>query len=165
MSASTSGFSVPGPLLQILVAAVPICAACFYFSGAQDLHGDPATSTAEATLARLQPVAVAQVAQVAGKSAALLSGQQVYESLCGACHGAGIGGAPKLGDKAAWAPRIAKGYNALLAHAIEGFTGQAGTMPPKGGGSNADVEVARAVAYMANKAGASIKEPVALAAK
>jgi len=165
MSGKPSSFSIPGPLLRIAVLAVPIFGVCFYFSGMHDLHAEASALTPEATLARLQPVAHVETSQAAPKSAAPLTGQQVYESLCGACHGEGVGGAPKLGDKAAWAPRIAKGYNALLAHAIEGFTGKAGMMPPKGGGSNEDVEVARAVAYMANKAGASFKEPVTLARK
>ena len=52
---------------------------------------------------------------------------------CMACHGAGVAGAPKIGDAAAWGPRIAKGADTLHKHAIEGFQGQAGFMPPKGG--------------------------------
>ena len=60
-------------------------------------------------------------------------GTQVFEQTCGACHGAGIAGAPKAGDKAAWAPRIAEGKAVLYQHAIAGFQGKAGVMPPKGG--------------------------------
>jgi cytochrome c len=52
---------------------------------------------------------------------------------CVACHGSGVAGAPKLGDAAAWAPRIAKGADTLNKHAIDGFQGEAGFMPPKGG--------------------------------
>jgi len=162
MAGTRASFSIPRPLLGILASLLPIAAVCSYFSGMHDLRGAAADLGREATLARLQPVAYADAAPAAAKSAAPLSGQQVYESLCVACHGEGVGGAPRLGDKAAWAPRIARGYNMLLAHAIEGFNGKTGMMPPRGGGSNEDVEVARAVAYLANKAGASFKEPASL---
>jgi cytochrome c5 len=60
-------------------------------------------------------------------------GEELYNVACSTCHAQGIGGAPKFGDKAAWAPRIAKGSDTLHKHAIEGFQGQAGVMPPKGG--------------------------------
>ncbi|HEY1898530.1 MAG TPA: c-type cytochrome [Steroidobacteraceae bacterium] len=60
------------------------------------------------------------------------NGTQVYEEVCSACHGLGIAGAPKAGDAALWLPRIAKGKALLYDHAIHGFTGQTGTMPPKG---------------------------------
>jgi cytochrome c5 len=89
----------------------------------------------------------------------LLNGQAVYEGLCFGCHRDGLSGAPKFGDKEAWAPRIAHGFNTFVKHAIEGFTGKTGNMPPKGGGTYDNVEVARAVAYMANHAGASFSEP------
>ena len=61
------------------------------------------------------------------------SAEELYNSACSACHGQGIGGAPRLGDKAAWTPRIAQGADTLHKHAIEGFQGKAGLMPPKGG--------------------------------
>lgn len=61
------------------------------------------------------------------------SGTEVYDQACVACHGAGIAGAPKMGDAAAWGPRIAKGKETLYKHAIEGFQGEAGLMPAKGG--------------------------------
>lgn len=76
-------------------------------------------------------------------------GQGVYEAVCTACHGAGIAGAPKSGDKAAWAPRIAQGTATLYKHAIEGYTGKAGVMPAKGGRSDAtDAQIQAAVDYM-----------------
>lgn len=65
------------------------------------------------------------------------------------CHGAGIAGAPKFGDKAAWAPRLAEGAATLYQHAIAGFQGKAGVMPPKGGSSAPDADVKAAVDYMA----------------
>ncbi|HJS21535.1 MAG TPA: c-type cytochrome [Steroidobacteraceae bacterium] len=59
--------------------------------------------------------------------------EELYNSACSTCHAQGIGGAPRLGDKAAWAPRIAQGGDTLHKHAVEGFQGQTGLMPPKGG--------------------------------
>ena len=81
--------------------------------------------------------------------AAALSGPQVYNSACLACHGAGIGGAPIPGDADAWAPRIAQGIDVLKDHAIKGYQGSAGFMPAKGGRTDlSDEEVANAVDYM-----------------
>ena len=68
---------------------------------------------------------------------------------CTACHTAGIAGAPRIGDKAAWAPRIAQGANVLYEHALKGFQGKAGMMPPKGGSTASDDDVKAAVDYMA----------------
>ena len=78
-----------------------------------------------------------------------LPGETVYNQACVACHGAGIAGAPKFGDKAAWAPRIAQGADMLHKHAIEGFQGKAGFMPPKGGRTDlSDQSVINAVDYI-----------------
>jgi len=60
-------------------------------------------------------------------------GTAAYETACVACHGAGIAGAPKVGDKSAWGPRIAQGKETLYSHALHGFQGKSGVMPPKGG--------------------------------
>ncbi len=77
------------------------------------------------------------------------SGQQLFEQTCSACHGPGIVGAPKAGDKAAWARHIAKGLPTLYDHALHGFTGHSGTMPAKGGRTNVpDALVEQAVNYM-----------------
>lgn len=85
--------------------------------------------------------------------AALLTGPQVYNSACLACHAAGVGGAPVLGDAALWAPRIAQGIAVLKQHAIEGYAGAAGYMPPKGGRTDlSDAEIADAVEYMVSEA-------------
>lgn len=84
--------------------------------------------------------------------AAALSGPQVYNSACIACHGAGVAGAPIVGDAAAWAPRIATGLAVLTRHAIEGYSGAVGYMPAKGGRTDlSDDEVASAVDYMVNE--------------
>jgi cytochrome c5 len=84
------------------------------------------------------------------------TGEQIYKAICGACHDAGTLGAPKAGDAAAWAPRLALGHDGLTKSAIAGKN----QMPPRGGGSDlTDTEVARAVAYIANTAGAGFTEP------
>ena len=78
-----------------------------------------------------------------------VDGAAVYNQACVACHGAGVAGAPKLGDKTDWAPRIAQGNDTLYAHAINGYQGKKGVMPPKGGAANkSDAEVRAAVDYM-----------------
>jgi cytochrome c5 len=80
--------------------------------------------------------------------AAALTGPQVFNTACIACHGTGVGGAPVVGDAAQWTDRIAKGVDVLKQHAIEGFTG-VGFMPAKGGRVDlSDEEVAGAVDYM-----------------
>ena len=81
--------------------------------------------------------------------ATVMSGPQVYNAACVACHGAGIGGAPILGDAALWTDRIAQGRDTVVRHAIEGYTGSAGYMPAKGGRMDlSDAEVEAAVDYM-----------------
>ena len=84
-------------------------------------------------------------AAAAVTSAAKPDGKKIYESGCVACHGAGIAGAPKFGDKTAWAPRLAEGTNTLYTHALQGFQGKSGVMLSKGGNtilSDADVKAA-----------------------
>lgn len=81
--------------------------------------------------------------------ATAMSGPQVYNSACLACHGAGIGGAPILGDASQWTDRIAQGMDTLNQHAIVGFAGETGFMPPKGGRMDlSDAEIEAAVEYM-----------------
>jgi cytochrome c5 len=72
-------------------------------------------------------------AQAAGTVAVPKSGTEVFQQVCGVCHTAGIAGAPKAGDKAAWGPRLAEGKATLYEHAIQGFQGKTGVMPAKGG--------------------------------
>jgi cytochrome c5 len=71
----------------------------------------------------------------AGSASAAMpeNGTELFEQTCSVCHGQGIAGAPKAGDKTAWAPRIAEGRATLYQHALEGFQGKTGVMPPKGG--------------------------------
>jgi cytochrome c5 len=97
--------------------------------------------------ASLAPPAAA--ATVAATAAADLTGEQAYNQACVACHGAGVAGAPKLGDKVAWAPRIAQGMDMLHAHALQGYQGKAGYMPPKGGRTDlSDQSIVNGVDYI-----------------
>ena len=85
----------------------------------------------------------------------LKAGEEVYKAQCAACHAAGVAGAPKVGDAGAWSARIKTGYEALLNSALKGK----GAMGAQGGGDFDDVEIGRAVVYMANGAGAKFAEP------
>ena len=87
----------------------------------------------------------------ASDAGALKTGEQVFTAQCSACHATGAAGAPKFGDSAAWGPRIGAGYAALLNSALKGKN----AMGPQGGGDFSDLEIGRAVVYMANKGGAS----------
>ena len=95
------------------------------------------------------PAAVAVVVPTAAPTVAPVGAvPALYAQACQGCHGAGIAGAPKLGDKAAWAPRIAQGVDALTASAIKGK----GAMPPRGGMSTAsDTDIKAVVTYMVNE--------------
>ena len=82
-----------------------------------------------------------------------LGGEQAFNLACMACHGTGVAGAPKLGDKAAWGPRLAQGNATLYEHAIKGFQGKSGVMPARGGNSSfTDKSVTNAVDYMVKAA-------------
>ncbi len=113
----------------------------------------------QAVALRLQKVGRVEVRDVTDV-ASMKTGEQVYAAQCAACHTAGVAGAPKLGDGAGWAPRVKTGYEALLTSALKGK----GAMGAQGGGDHSDFEIARAVTYMANQAGAKFPEPKAPAA-
>ncbi|MGE3848572.1 MAG: cytochrome c5 family protein [Gammaproteobacteria bacterium] len=79
-------------------------------------------------------------------------GKSVYNKTCALCHAAGVAGAPMPGNKVDWGPRIAQGKDTLYQHAIEGYTGQNGMMPPRGGNAAlSDEEMKSAVDYMVAK--------------
>ena len=122
---------------------------------------DQKAMSPEEIAARIKPVAEVAVTGGAGGAKALRTGEQVFQTVCTACHTAGVANAPKFGNKADWAPRIRTGEKAMLQVALKGK----GAMPARGGAADlSDLEVQRAVVYMANAAGAGFKEPAAPAA-
>lgn len=143
--AVTFAFVVPIIVIVLLVSYVTA-------------HNQPAVGSdvlsAEAIERRIRPVGHVEIRDASDLSS-LKSGEQVYTAQCVACHGAGIAGAPKFGDLAAWTSRITQGYEALLASALKGK----GAMAPQGGGDFGDFEIGRAVVYMANHSGAKFSEP------
>src|SRR3990172_8447593 len=144
------------------------------FIVAQIIGGKPAkteevTADAKAIAERIKPVGewtvgAAPAERVASSSSVMDAiipaanaagadkGKATYDASCMACHAAGVAGAPKLGDKANWGPRIAQGNDTLYTHAIKGFQGKAGMMPPKGGNmALKDEDVKAAVDYMVSQ--------------
>ena len=140
-------FVVPVFIIIVLVYYV--------VSGAKPAAG---TVDMEKTIVqRLQKVGTVEIRDA---NRELKNGKAVYEAQCTACHSAGLAGAPKVGDAALWAPRVATGYAALLASALKGK----GAMAAQGGGDFEDLEIGRAVVYMANASGGKLEEPKAAAA-
>jgi cytochrome c5 len=129
------------PAAATQTAAAPAAANA---ATAAPVAGTPASATPAAAAPAAAPAAAAAAPAVANADA----GKALFNSACIACHGAGIAGAPKLADKAAWAPRIQQGNAVLYEHAIKGFQGKAGVMPPKGGSTAPDADVKAAVDFM-----------------
>jgi cytochrome c5 len=159
-----SGIKTPKQLIAVIGAAfvVPVIVIIMLtqFVGLETKRAPGSDSLApEAVARRIQPIGAVDVRD-AGDTATLRTGEQVFAGQCSGCHAAGALGAPKFGDAAAWGPRIAKGFDALLTSALKGKN----NMPAQGGGDFSDYEVARAVVYMANKGGAKFDEPKAPAA-
>jgi len=151
-------------IVVVLAFAVPIALFALLSQLVTGIRPTGSTDSESRVLSRIEPVGQVTLAE-AGAPAGSKTGEQVFQTVCRACHEAGLAGAPKVGDKAAWAPAIKKGYATLVQHAINGFEEPGKVMPPKGGTPDlADIEVERAVVYMANQSGASFKEPAAPAA-
>ncbi|NOR51346.1 MAG: cytochrome c5 family protein [Gammaproteobacteria bacterium] len=165
MSNKTESHIVPGIMIAAAVALLNIATPAL-------AGGDSASDMSEAAIAaRIAPVGklntgaafivsapvvaapaaapkAASTASAAAPAKAARTGEQIYSSTCMVCHAAGIAGAPKLGDSAAWAPRIATGADALLASAIKGK----GAMPPMGTCATCSAdEFKSAVDYMISK--------------
>ncbi len=143
-------------LLSFIVPVVAlILLAGWVNSGIRPAAGSDSLS-AEAIALRIAPVARIELVD-ASAPAQLRSGEMVYNMACAACHDAGVAGAYKFGDQAAWAPVIATGLDSMVANVITGK----GAMPARGGNPTLDdLEIARAVVYMSNAAGASFDEPI-----
>ena len=159
MSATTdSEFSIQKIASWGLVIALGgIATVLALVSIASAVKGSGKRVDAEAVNLRIAPVATVTIAAPVAAGGAARSGEQIYKSACAACHDAGVANAPKLGDKGAWAPRLALGLDGLLKSATAGKN----AMPPKGGSDATDIELARTIVYMANKSGGNLKEPAA----
>lgn len=116
------------------------------------LGGVTAQDLERATAERIRKVGTVEIRDA---NRALRSGEEVYKAQCAACHATGAANAPKFGDAGSWANRIRTGFDALVTSALKGK----GAMPGQAGGDFEDTEIARAVAYMANAAGAKFAEP------
>lgn len=144
--------------MSFVVPVFAIIGLVYYVSSAnKPAAGVSADDMSRSVAQRIQKVGSVEIRDA---NRPLKSGEDVYKGQCLACHGAGVAGSPKFGDAAAWAPRIATGYEALLNSALKGK----GAMAAQGGGDNSDTEIARAVVYMANAAGGKFAEPAAPAA-
>ena len=157
---SHEGFiKTPKQLVAAVLASfiVPIAAIILLVNyvdfGAKPAAGSDGLEAAKVE-ARLQKVGSVEIKD-ASDTSSLKTGEQVYSAQCAACHAVGAAGAPKFGDAGAWGPRIKNGYEALLGSALKGK----GAMGAQGGGDFSDVEIGRAVVYMANQGGAKFEEP------
>lgn len=151
---SASGIKKITTVLVLLGLPLLVVGSLVVYYKAQSGGQVAASMSEEAVAGRIQKVGQLQLGESKREPK---TGEEVYKAQCTTCHAAGMLGAPKFGDAAAWAPRIATGYAALLNSALKGKN----NMTPQGGGAFADFEVGRAIAYMANAAGAKFEEPKA----
>lgn len=133
-------------IMYVVIAVALLLIVVFVPLSMMGKGGTPQGSGAEEADMRIQPVArIALQKAPAAASGKPRDGATVYGAVCVACHGSGVAGAPKAGDKTAWAPRIAQGMATLLKHATEGK----GAMPPKGGAADlSDDELKAAVEHL-----------------
>ncbi|MGV0950561.1 MAG: c-type cytochrome [Azonexus sp.] len=138
-------YSSKGIMVTTIIVTVVLIAVVVPFSMKGDKSAADASSSDQAE-SRIQPVAKFELAKAVPVAAAgPKDGATVFNSVCGACHNTGVAGAPKAGDKAAWAPRIAQGNATLYKNAIAGK----GAMPPKGGAADlSDAEIKGAVDHL-----------------
>ena len=128
-----------------------------YYVSSANKPAAGAVNVEKALAERIQKVGAVEIRDA---NRELKSGEDVFKAQCATCHAAGVAGAPKVGDSGAWAARIKTGYEALLTSALKGK----GAMGAQGGGDFEDLEIARAVVYMANAGGANFDAPKAPAA-
>ncbi len=139
--ANSAGGKFPEP--QAPAAAAPVAEAA-----AAPVAAAAPASAAPAPAAVAAAPAAAAAAPAAATTVAAGTGEALYKQSCTVCHAAGVAGAPKSGDKAAWAPRIALGIDALTASVIKGK----GAMPPRGGSAASDADIRAAVQFMVDSA-------------
>jgi cytochrome c5 len=157
--AHSSPIKTPQQLVVVLVLAfvIPVIGIILLTQFiTRSKQPDPATLASDAVAARIQPVARVEISDAPAGPRAAKTGEEVYKSVCTTCHGPGVAGAPKTGDKGGWSKHIAEGLETMVKNAINGIR----AMPPRGGNPElSDYEVARAVVFMANQSGGSFKEP------
>lgn len=153
-----------GSALVTLIGGIVILLAVLFFLvklAGTGYHSDVEAMTPTAVETRIRPAG--SLAMGDGTPVGQRQGQQVFDKVCAQCHAANVSVAfaPKLGNNAEWAPRLAQGFDVLVQHAVNGFVGpQGGNMPARGGDTTlTDDEVARAVAYMANQSGGNFTAP------
>lgn len=150
-SASLSTAAVNARIAPVGQLAVASSAQAASQANAASMSNTAAAASTTTATAASQPAAGGATASAAAGAttvASVVVGKKLYESTCIACHGMGVAGAPKVGDKAAWEPIIAQGVSVLYDRAIHGFMGKHGMMPPKGGSTASDADVKAAVDYM-----------------
>ncbi len=143
-------------LFSFVIPIFAIIGLVLYVTSA-DKPAAGAVNPEKAIAERIQKVGMVEIRDA---NRPLSAGEEVYKGQCAACHATGAAGAPKFADAGAWTARIATGFETLVQSALKGK----GAMAPQGGGDFNDTEIARAVAYMANAAGAKFAEPAAPAA-
>lgn len=144
-------------LASFIIPVFIIIGLVFYVTSANKPAAG-AVDTEKSTAQRIQKVGMVEIRDA---NRPLKSGEEVYKAQCSACHATGAAGAPKFSDSGAWSARIKQGLEALTTSALKGK----GAMGAQGGGDFNDIEIARAVVYMANNAGAKFDEPKAPAAE
>ena len=125
-----------------------------YFVTSDKKPAAGAVNMEKSVAARIQKIGAVEIRDA---NRQLKAGEEVFKAQCTACHTSGAAGAPKVGDTAAWAPRLKTGYDALLNSALKGK----GAMGAQGGGDLESLEIGRAVVYMANASGGKLDEPKA----
>ncbi len=147
-------------IAALVLVAVLLAVLASYIYGKHPAEGNP--DAAKVVAERIAPVggvyagdtgraAMLAAQEAAAKAAAAqvayggtTDGKTIYGNLCHSCHDTGAGGAPKMSDKADWAPRVAAGLDTLVKHAIDGYTGKTGVMPPRGGNPSLNDEQVKA---------------------
>jgi len=139
--------------LSFVVPVLVIMGLVYYVTSANK----PAAGAVDTEKAMTQRIQKIGSVEIRDANRALKSGEEIYQAQCVTCHAAGVAGAPKFGDVAAWAPRIKTGFEALWNSTLKGK----GAMGAQGGGDYADLEIGRAVVYMTATAGGTFVAPAA----
>jgi len=136
---------------SISIAAVCSMAVVFALDASAN-HNTP--ESLEARVAAVGTLNIGDTAMESGASETVApeDGETVYNTTCATCHASGVAGAPILGEMDDWVDRMEAGFDTLANHAIQGYTGQSGVMPPKGGNAAlSDNAVTAAVQYMVDQ--------------